>query len=196
MGKVKSSRQDIIRPAELKTYLLMAKQIPRHQGLMAMLYAYGKRISEVVLVKRSELQYTDNGIMCRFQVLKQRSKSGVIPFTWKRLALDHWLAPFIKNYTDALDLDYLGRGYLFPGRGEGGHLTRQGAHWILKRYSEDIWPHLFRHSLAVQMAESGATLPDLVAYFDWLDDATALTYIRTYGQAMDILADKWAERAF
>lgn len=196
MGRVKSTRQDIVRPDELKVYLAMAKRIPRHQGLMAMIYAYGKRVSEVVGVRRSELQYTDKGFMCRFQVLKQRSKSGVIPFTWKRLALDHWLTPYIKRYVDALDLIYRGEGYLFPGRGASGHLTRQGALWIFKKYSPDIWPHLFRHSLAVQMAESGATLPDLVAYFDWLDDATALTYIRTYGQAMDILADRWAERPF
>ncbi len=196
MGKVKSSRQDIIRPDELKVYLAMAKRIPRHQGLMAMLYAYGKRITEVVSLRRSEVQFTDKGIMVRFHILKHRPKSGIIPFKWKRLAPGHWLTPYIKRYIEALDRTYRGEGYLFPGRGASGHLTRQGALWILKKYSPDIWPHLFRHSLAVQMAEAGAGIPDLVAYFDWKDDSTPLLYIRTYGQAMDTLADKWAERPF
>ena len=197
MGKVKSSRSDIIRPDELKVYLAMAKRTPHHVGLMAMLYAYGKRITEVVRLKRSELQFTDKGIMTRFQILKLRPKSGVLPFKWKRLAPDHWLTPYITRYIESRDLFYpVDQGYLFPGRGITGHLTRQGALWILNRYSGDIWPHLFRHSLAVQMAEAGATLPDLVAYFDWSDDKTALHYIRSYGQAMDALADRWAERPF
>ncbi len=174
----------------------MAKNRPRHQGLMAMLYGYGKRITEVVTLRRAELQYTDKGIMARFHILKHRPKSGIIPFKWKRLAWDHWLTPYIKHYVEGLDHIYLGRGYLFPGRGASGHLTRQGALWILKQYSEDIWPHLFRHSLAVQMAEAGAGIPDLVAYFDWKDDSTPLLYIRTYGEAMDILADRWADRKF
>ncbi|MHC4573371.1 MAG: tyrosine-type recombinase/integrase [Planctomycetota bacterium] len=196
MGKIKSDRTDIIRPDELKVYLAMAKRNPKHQGLMAMLYAYGKRVSEVVPMKRSELQFTDKGLMARFLILKHRPKSGVLPYKWKRLSLEHWLYPYIEGYTQFRDRQYGPEGLLFPSHSESGHLTRQGALWILKKYSPDIWPHLFRHSLAVQMAESGATLPDLIAYFDWLDDKTAVHYIRTYGQAMDILADKWAERPF
>ena len=197
MGKVKSLRRDIIRPDELKVYLLMAKhKPPHHTGLMAMLYGFGKRVSEVITMERDDIGLGQTGIICRFKILKTKDKSGVQPFARKRLAYSHWLAPYLQEYIEARDRRYGGYKFLFPGRGKSGHLTREGAWYILKQYSPDLWPHLIRHSLAVQLAENGATLPQLVAFFDWVDDSTALTYIRTYGQAMDELADKLADRPF
>jgi len=191
MPKIKSLRSDIIRPNELKLYMKMASHKPKHQYLMAWLYAFGKRVSETVILHRDDVAFDDHYIYARFTILKTKPRSGLKTVKTKRLTRKHWLSPFIvKNIEDILE------GYIFPSWGKTGHLTREGALYILKRYSDDIWPHLFRHSLAVQMAEHGANILGLMAWFDWEDEKTAIRYIRTYGQAMEKLSKEWGERGF
>ena len=192
MPKIKSLRDDIIRPDELKLYLKMASRKPKHQYLMVWLYAFGKRISETVTLNRDDVSYDENYVYARFTILKTRPKSGLKTVRTKRLTRKHWLTDrLIEHISNTPKGEYL-----FPSWSEKGYLTRRGALYILKKYSEDIWCHLFRHSLAVQMAEHGATILGLMAWFDWEDEKTAIRYIRTYGQAMDKLSKEWREREF
>lgn len=191
MPKIKSLRSDIIRPDELKLYLKMASRKPVHQFLMVWLYAFGKRISETIVLKREDVAYDEKYIYARFTILKTRPKSGLKTVRTKRLTRKHWLSSWLVRHIEEIS-----EGYLFPSWGEKGHLTRVGAHYILKKYDEEIWCHLFRHSLAVQMAEHGANILGLMAWFDWEDEKTAIRYIRTYGSAMDRLAKEWGEREF
>ena len=191
MPKIKSLRDDIIRPDELKVYLKMASRKPKHQYLMVWLYSFGKRISEIIPLKRTDVSFDENYVYARFNILKTRPKSGVRTVKIKRLTRKHWLAPFLVKHISEVS-----EGYMFPSWGEKGYLTRRGASVILKKYSEDIWCHLFRHSLAVQMAEHGANILGLMAWFDWEDEKTAIRYIRTYGQVMEQLSKEWGEREF
>jgi len=191
MPKIKSLRDDIIRPDELKIYLKMASRKPLHQYLMAWLYAFGKRISETNVLTRDDVTVVGDYIFARFTILKTQPRSGIKTVKVKRLTRKHWLAPFLEKHISEIS-----SGYMFPSWGKKGYLTRQGADGILKKYSDDIWCHLFRHSLAVQMAEHGANILGLMAWFDWEDEKTAIRYIRTYGEAMDKLAKEWGEREF
>lgn len=195
MPLIKKVREDILRPDEVKVYLAMAKHARdplRDRALIAMLFAYGKRISEYVVLDKSDIQVHDETIVTRFHVLKSRPKSGILKIVHKELARDHWLAHYIIDHVDAL----VG-GYVFPGRGQTGHLTRQGALWLLQnRYNDDIWPHLFRHSLAGLMAEAGATVPELMAWFDWEKESTAIGYVMSFGPTQAKMARKWSKRTF
>ena len=191
MPKIKSLRDDIIRPDELKLYLKMASRKPKHQYLMVWLYAFGKRISETIILKRFDVSFDEDYIYARFTILKTKPRSGLRARKTKRLTRKHWLAPYLVKHISGVS-----EGYLFPSWGKNGYLTRRGASVILKRYSENIWCHLFRHSLAVQMAEHGANILGLMAWFDWEDEKTAIRYIRTYGQVMEQLAKEWGEREF
>jgi len=104
----------------------------------------------------------------------------------KRLSSEHYLAPFIVDYVEQFE-----EGYLFPGRSEG-HISRMTAYRWLKKISDDLWPHLFRHSLATLMAENGATAYELKSFFDWKDIRTATRYVEdTQG-----LSYKWVDREF
>jgi integrase len=192
---IKKSREDILRPDEVKVYLAMAKHAPdppRDRGLIAILYAYGKRISEILMLVNSDIQVLDDRIITRFHVLKSRPRSGILKIVYKELDRDHWLAQYVVYSVGPID-----SAYVFPGRGQTGHLTRQGALWVLQnRYSDDVWCHLFRHSLAGQMAENGATVPELMAWFDWEKEATAVRYVRGFGPTQDIMARKWSKRNF
>jgi len=191
MPKIKSERTDIIRPDELKIYLKMASHKPKHQHLMAWLYAFGKRISETIILKRDDVAFDDKYVYARFTILKIKPKSGIRIVKTKRLTRKHWLSPFLVKHISEIQ-----SGYMFPSWGKTGHITRRGALYILKIYSDDVWCHLCRHSLAVQMAENGANILGLMAWFDWEDEKTAIRYIRTYGEAMDRLAKEWGEREF
>ena len=191
MGKIKSLRNDIIRADELKLYLKMASRKPKHQYLMAWLYAFGKRISEIITLKREDVSFDDDYVYVRFNILKTRPKSGLKTMKVKRLTRRHWITPYLVRHISEIS-----EGYMFASWGKSGYLTRVGAHHILKKYSEDVWCHLFRHSLAVQMAENGANILGLMAWFDWIDEKSAIHYIRTYGQAMDRLSKEWGEREF
>jgi len=192
MPKIKSLRDDIIRPDELKILMKMASRKPIHQYLMVWLYAFGKRISETIILNRDDVTYDENYVYARFTVLKTRPKSGLKTVRTKRLTRKHWLASWLVTHIEGCPAGQ----FIFPSWGEKGHLTREGAHYILKKYSKDIWCHLFRHSLAVQMAEHGATILGLMAWFDWEDEKTAIRYIRTYVQAMDRLSKECGEREF
>ena len=192
---IKKVREDILRPPEVRVYLAMAKfapDPPRDRAIIAMLFAYGKRISENLALDKSDIVIQDDRIITRFRILKSRPRAGILKIAHKELARDHWLAGYIVDYVDAL----VG-GYVFPGRGQTGHLTRQGVLWLLQnRYNEDIWPHLFRHSLAGLMAENGATVPELMAWFDWEKESTAIGYVRSFGPVQERMARKWSKRSF
>lgn len=190
MPKITKSRDDIIRPPEMKVYLMMNKD-PRVRGLLAFLTGYGKRIMEIMPLKRSDIHIDDDFISTRFKVLKTRPRGGINKVVWKKISRDNWIAPFILDFIKDMSPDQ----YLWPSYGKTGHVTDRMARYWLSEFG-DVWPHLCRHSLAVQMAENGATVPELMAYFDWSDEKTAIRYVKTYGPAMAVMAEKWAKRPF
>lgn len=191
MGRPRVVREDIIRPDELRVYLKMAIHNPKHLYLMCWLYAFGKRVSETVSLTREDVTFDDNYIYARFIILKTKPEFGIKIRRIKQLSRDHWLASWLVDHISSIE-----QGYLFPSRAESGHLTRHGANYILQKYCVNSWCHLFRHSLAVLMAEHGANILDLMAWFDWKEEKTAIHYVRTYGQAMEILSKKMGTRSF
>lgn len=188
--KITKVREDIIRPSEMKVYLMMAKD-PRVRGLLAFLTAYGKRIMEVMPLRRSDVVVDEEYISTRFRILKSKPRGGVRKVVWKLVAIDNWISPFILEFIEGME----GDRYLWPSYGKLGHVTDRTARNWLSEFG-DVWPHLCRHSLAVQMAENGATVPELMAYFDWENERTAIHYVKTYGPAMTVMAKKWAKRPF
>ena len=188
--KITKTRDDILRPTEMKVYLLMAKD-PRIRGLLAFLTAYGKRIMEIMPLRRSDIHIDEEYISTRFKILKARRRSGIEKVVWKKVSLDNWIAPYILEFIEGMSPEQ----FLWPSYGKSGHVTDRMARYWLSEFG-DVWPHLCRHSLAVQMAESGATIPELMAYFDWESESSAMHYVKTYGRAMTVMAEKWAKRPF
>lgn len=187
MGKIKSLRSDVVRTAEGKLLMIKARD-PRVKYLLAMLIGYGKRISEILVLKRSDLWVSEDGfINVTFKILKSKPRAGIMKIRAKRLSINHWCARAIIEYVQ-----YIDDGYLLPSYGQTGHITRVTAWSWLKALDPDIWPHLFRHSLATVMAEKGATAFELKGFFDWDDIRQAVKYVRE----TDALSEKWASRDF
>jgi len=185
--KIKALREDILRPPEVKLYLKMADRSDK-KCLIAILYGYGKRISEVLNLKRQDIDLNGPNISIKFHVLKRKPKSGILPIFNKRLSKDHYLAPFIIDHVEAIQVP---ESWIFPGY-SGGHIHRYTAWRWLKKISEDLWPHLFRHSLAQLMADSGATAFQIKNFFDWVKLETATNYIRE----SPAMSNHWASREF
>jgi len=161
------------------------------QCLIAIMWLYGKRISEIIPLKTRAVRIDLNYLTILFLVLKKRAKKdpGIqYPFL-KRVTLDNEYTKYVLAWWNQVK----DKEYLFSrSQTKMGYIYRQYAHNLLKEISPRISCHLFRHSLATQMAENGATAYELINWFDWDRTDTALEYIRRSGQMTQRLSNrKW-----
>lgn len=126
------------------------RQKLRDKAIFELLYATGLRVSELINLKRSDLNL-EGGFLI---VLGKRSKERVVPIGSHALSA-------LKEY---LRYSKVKGPYLFPGR-KGNRLTRQAVWKIIKKYgthvTSQISPHTIRHSFATHLLERGADLRSL-----------------------------------
>lgn len=200
MGKIKSLREDIVRPTEARVLLKMAGIQkgpvlgPYFQAVLGFHIGYGKRVSEIIALRRAEVRIEEDFINTRFLILKRDSESGILPYRWKKLVRSHYTCEFIEPWVKSRPSP---GSYVFPalrtrGLDGPGHVSRQCIWSWMKGLDPNIWPHLFRHSLATQMGEEGATAYELKSFFDWASIRTSERYVRE----TPIIRDKWTRREF
>ncbi len=126
----------------------------RNKAVFEMLYATGVRISELIGLKRSDINF--NEMMLR--VLGKGKKERIVPF---------------HNHARDVVLEYLKRAkekfktehdYVFLNN-RGKHITARAIEMIVQQsYREvmlsdkHVYPHLFRHSFATHLLQRGANL--------------------------------------
>jgi len=200
MGKIKSLREDIVRPTEAKVLLKMAGIQkgpvlgPYFQAVLAFHIGYGKRVSEIIALRRAEVRIEEDFINTRFLILKRDSESGILPYRWKKLTRDHYTCEYIEPWVKSRPTP---GSFVFPSlrsrsMSTPGHVSRQCIWNWMKDLDPNIWSHLFRHSLATQMGEEGATAYELKSFFDWASIRTSERYVRE----TPIIRDKWTRREF
>ena len=188
MPRIKSQREDIIRPHEVLE-LISKTGNPMLRCLIAILYAFGCRISEALMLRRKDVRIEGEYLIIKFPLLKRKGESGIKPSIERRIHLSDFLVKFIIDWITTIEnLD----SYVFPSRHKGKHLSRYRAWALLKQIDKNIWPHLFRHSLATLMAEAGAKSVEMVAWFGWASLDTALNYIKM----TEALRTRWSKRDF
>lgn len=119
----------------------------RDKAILELLYATGLRVSELIQLKLSNVDFHKGTISCT---------DRIIPFgTFSSEALKKYveMSPFLSDtYTDA---------YLFTNTG-GKQLTRQGVWKIIRKYrtqsgiEKDVSPQILRNSFAAHLIENGA----------------------------------------
>ncbi|MDH5765044.1 MAG: site-specific integrase [Gammaproteobacteria bacterium] len=190
MPKVTTKRDDILRPSEITDMLESAKYEPWLQCLVCILAVFGKRISEVIKLKRSDIWFDDTYLFVQFNVLKKASKkadSMPKPYLKRKTRKHAFVKPIIR-YIIGVE-----KGYLFPStRSAYGYISRQHAWNKIKALNPKAWCHLFRESLATSMAEHDATEEDLLHWFDWDRVDTAHRYVKRGTR----LTKKWSDRAY
>lgn len=146
--------------------------------LLELLYATGLRVSELVALPVA-------AVMRDRRVLVVRGKGGkerMIPLHESaRTASNAWLAA--RSAELAKRAKGAASPWLFPSRGDSGHLTRQRVGQLLKGVAttagidrRKVSPHVLRHAFASHLLDHGADLRSLQKMLGHADIATTQIY--------------------
>lgn len=197
MPKIKTKRTDILRTFEIKKMLEQSE--PWLQCLIAIAWIFGKRINEILKVTKEDIFIREGYLYIRFTVSKRKLVSSetvigedgkphrklklepLTPKFTKRITLRNPYVKYILDYISTIQ-----EGQVFP------NMSRQLAHYYLKKVNPKAWFHLFRHSLATEMSERGATEEKLMNWFDWDRVETAHNYVKRGTK----LTEEYSERTW
>lgn len=148
----------------------------RDRAMLAMLYATGMRVSELVSLDLDHVNLERAVVECQGKA----GRSRTVPISPAAIAA-------VTDYLDRA------RGALANGETQslfvnhrGGRLTRQGFWLILKSYAQragidDITPHTLRHSFAAHALGQGAELADIQKQLGHVSISTTQIYRQLAG---------------
>ena len=180
MPKIKTKRNDILRTKEIETTLQNSDTWLK--ALISLAWLFGKRINELLNVRKEDIYVRDGYLYVRFFVSKKKKRTDPPvpkPFL-KRITLKNPFVKYVLKYAEAVE-----SGKLF-------RMSRQLALYYLKKANGKAWFHLFRESLATEMAERGATEEKLMHWFDWDRVDTAHSYVKRGTK----LTEEYSERTW
>jgi hypothetical protein len=177
---IKTKRTDIYRSFEVKKMLDSSE--PWLQCLIALSTIFGKRVTENLKLMKEDVWQDDKYLYVRFFVGKKKTrKDAPVPKPYlKRIQLHHPLVHYITDYIKTIPAQQR----VF------GKMTRQLALYYLKKVNSQGWWHLFRESLATEMAERGATEEQLMHWFDWDRVDTAHEYVKRGTKLTEQLSER------
>ncbi|MDJ0941429.1 MAG: site-specific tyrosine recombinase XerD [Woeseiaceae bacterium] len=127
----------------------------RDRAMLELLYATGLRVSELINLKQSQINF-NQGVL---RIVGKGDRERLIPLTDDA---QRWLRDFIDGPRMEILLERQ-TDYLFPTR-RGDRMTRQAFWHIIKRYAEKagirkkLSPHSLRHAFATHLLNRGADL--------------------------------------
>lgn len=129
----------------------------RNRLIIAMLYATGMRVSELVNLKLSDINYKEEYL----DIIGKGNKERFIPIDKKVL---NDLKVYINKYRVLQKVKEEDKNYVFLSEKRGERLTRQFIFKMLREVASQagikktVHPHIFRHSFATEMIRAGANL--------------------------------------
>lgn len=151
--------------------------VRRDRALLAAMYAYGKRVTEVLGVTLRDLNLRDGMLFITFRILKRKDNfSQAIP-----VKADNLLVKLILDHVDAVKV--LGEEKLFS-------LTRQSAWLIVHQAFQGGHPHELRHTRLTRISEVTTSFAQIKEAGGWKSDGSAQTYLHASGKNLEALADK------
>ncbi len=153
----------------------------RLQCLLELLYATGLRVSELVGLPRAVITSGDGYLT----VTGKGGRERVVPLTGAAQET-------LRSYVDLLDGARRQRArWLFPSRGDTGHLTRQYFAQELKALAARagldatrVSPHVVRHAFASHLLERGAELRAVQQLLGHADISTTQIYTHVLEQRL------------
>ena len=145
--------------------------------MVEVLYAAGLRVSELVTLplaaargKQGFLYVRGKGNKERIAPLNPSARDAIDAYLEIR---DEFISPNQKGENR----------FLFPSRGELGHLTRRRCHQMLKELAgkagvdpDKLSPHVLRHAFATHLVEGGADLRSVQTMLGHADISTTQIY--------------------
>ena len=145
----------------------------RNKAMIELMYATGLRVSELVELKLSDLDFNDDII----RIIGKGNKERIIPIG--DFAKDY-LLKYINNHRGNM-LKGINTDYVFLNN-HGKKMTRQGFFKIIKKLanesgiSAEISPHTLRHSFASHLLKYGADLRTIQELLGHSDISTTQIY--------------------
>lgn len=160
--------------------------------LFAIFWAFGKRVSEIVELRITDIAIRGTFLTIIFTIRKKVRKSkkgipipkdkwGTPPRRTKRLTLENKYAKIIEQYWESIKDR---GGYMFPGmHTKTGHIYPRYVWDAIKLmgFEQPIWTHLFRHTLATELAKDEVSVFEMKTWFDWERIDTADEYVSAAG---------------
>jgi integrase/recombinase XerD len=161
----------------------------RDRAMLELMYAAGLRVSELVGLRRSDLQLDAGLVVCHGKGSKERR----VPIG---KSATYWLQQYAAARSRA---GHANRPQLFLS-GLGVPLTRQFAWAMLKRYAEPLGlkhvsPHTLRHSFATHLLQRGADSRSVQALLGHSDISTTQIYTHITDRHMRSTYDRHHPRA-
>jgi len=127
----------------------------RDRAMLELLYATGLRVSELINLKQSQINF-NQGVL---RIVGKGDRERLIPLGEES---QRWIRDFIDGPRMEILLERQ-TDYLFPTR-RGDRMTRQAFWHIIKRYAakagvrKKLSPHSLRHAFATHLLNRGADL--------------------------------------
>ena len=127
----------------------------RNKAMLEVLFATGTRISELINLELSQVDFQE----CIIRVQGKGKKDRIVPIGETAMEC---LENYINNYRDFL-LKTKVSNYVFLNK-DGNRISRQGFFKILKKLcidagiKKEVSPHTLRHSFATHLLNNGADL--------------------------------------
>lgn len=144
----------------------------RDKAMLALLYATGIRVSELIGIQMEDINLNIGFLVCR-----DGERERTIPFGRSaKAALEEYLEHARNDLLRGKGSDY------FFVNCTGGAMSRQGFWKIIKYYGEkagieeDITPHTLRHSFAAHLIARGADMRAVQTILGHSDMATTQMY--------------------
>lgn len=140
----------------ISSFNLSKENSERNRTIIECLYSCGLRVTELVNLKISEINFIDGYI----KIIGKGNKQRITPINKK---LSTYLKYYINNIRSKLKIDKSNSDYLFLNR-RGKKISRVLVFNIVKTacqkvgIKKNISPHTFRHSFATHLVEGGADL--------------------------------------
>jgi integrase/recombinase XerD len=156
----------------------------RDATMLELLYATGLRVSELINLKRQDVNMEAGFIM----TMGKRSKERIVP-------IGSYAREVINLYTEQINP----KGpYLFPNR-LGKPMTRQAVWKIIRKYGllleqGKLYPHMLRHTFATHLLEGGADLRSVQIMLGHEDISTTQIYTHVDRKRLKELHKKFHPR--
>jgi len=185
--RFKAPMPDVLSETEMLELIRMpdgGKTSLRDRTILELLYATGLRVSELIKLKRSDVNLNAGFVI----TMGKRSKERVVP-------LGAYSREAIKLYLETEQPKGL---YLFPNK-RNGTLTRQAIWKIIRKYSTQmerghISPHTIRHTFATHLLQGGADLRSVQILLGHEDISTTQIYTHVDSKRLKEIHKKYHPR--
>jgi integrase/recombinase XerD len=160
------------------------KKAVRDAAILELFYATGLRVSELVSLKKSDVDLDAGFVVAS----GKRSKERIVP-------IGSYAREMIKLYLKEMKSPGL---FLFPGR-FGKPITRQAVWKLIRKYGlllqqGPLYPHMLRHTFATHLLEGGADLRSVQLLLGHEDISTTQIYTHVDRKRLKELHKKYHPR--